>query len=152
MVIKSLTNQEFSEYGSVLSIPNLNETKTDELTYWKGISTCEMGHMTTGLLRVNPRKPIIKELERHNNTTEIVSVLSGSGIMYFAKPDESPEKSVQAFQVKQGESFSMFPGTWHSLIIPENNKNVDLLILFKEGTEDSDLDFRQLSEPLTIES
>ena len=150
MELKFLTNQDFSEYGLVLSIPNDNETKTDELQYWRGISTCSMGRMTTGLLRVNPRKPVINELERHLETPEIVTILEGSGIMYFAKPCDTPEKSLSGFKVYQGDSFLMLPGTWHSLILPENDKDVKLLILFKEGTEDLDLDIRQLSIPLKV--
>lgn len=150
MKLKTITEQDFSEYGTLLSSPNDDVTRTDELQYWRGISTCTMGKMTSGLLKVFPREPVISELERHIQTNEIVTVLSGSGIMGFAKPGDTPEDSLKFFQVRQGDSFSMFPGTWHSLILPENDGNVELLILFKEGTEDSDLDFRKLSEPLKV--
>lgn len=150
MVSHEIDKKDFFDYGYTIHEPNLDtrKTKNKDLIYWREVSTFKMDEISTGILEVMPRQTPISKLERHVNTFELVSVLSGGGFIVFAKPEGDPNKTLKAFKVKQGDSFLMRPGTWHSLILPQNNQISKLLILFKKNTEDLDIEFKMLKKPI----
>jgi len=151
MVIESLTECDFTELGVVLSLPNNNRMGDDRFSYWKEIAVFTLGTLTNGLLRVAPRDKVVTELERHSGTPELLTVLSGTGVVTLAAPGESPEGRVRSIRIRQGDSFALDTGTWHGLVIPEGDQEMVLLVQFKQGTEDTDIDFFELKKPIRID-
>lgn len=120
-----LTFENFKAYGIVLSSVN-NEPMADneEFKYWSKVSLLKMHEVvSSGMLFGLKREPLIKKLERHVNTPEVLVALQGDSVICVTEP--SPKGStaidgIQAFYIKQGDAIAMNPGVWHWIPIPVN--------------------------------
>lgn len=152
----ALTAENFRDYGTVLHLVEDKEPMNDnaEFKYWGKISTLEMGPVaTTGMVYANKREPVVKALERHVNTPEVMIALEGDSVICLAKATgESKEISeVQAFYLRQGEAIAMDKGVWHWVPYPVNCELAKIMTVFASGTEHNDLELVDLAEPVKVE-
>lgn len=144
-----LTNDNFKDYGYIISSSNSNPmADNDEFLYLGKVSELNMsGNTSTGILIAHKREYLIKKLERHVNTPEILVALEGDSIICLAKPaleENDKVEGFKAFYIKQGDAFAMHAGTWHWIPIPVSAENSKFLVLFASGTEDNDLVVKDL--------
>ena len=150
----ALTLENFKDYGQVLSISK-GEPMADnvEFMYWGKVTELAMTEMvSTGILVCRKREGLIKSLERHTRTPEVLVALEGDSLICMAKPESvvgaDRIEGIQAFYVRQGEALVMHAGTWHWVPIPVDREESKLLVVFASGTEAEDLEIRDL--PATI--
>ena len=150
-----LTPENFKGYGHVL-----NKTageplaKNEEFTYWSKVAQFNMGpNLSTGLLFAHKRPPVIKSLERHTNTPEILVATEGESVICFAKPSEKGDeiKDIQAFRIRQGDGIVMHAGTWHWVGFPTESAKSTLLVIFASDTESDDLEIKDLPEQVEVD-
>jgi hypothetical protein len=102
------------------------------------------------------RPLVLGKLERHLATPEILAALDGDVIVCAAAPGVDPARckpaEIRAFTLRRGQALWMDKGTWHWLPFPIRTPQVNLLLIFREGTGDDDIEFRELAQPLGIEA
>jgi len=109
--------------------------------------------VSTGILYGHKREPVIKSLERHVDTVEVLVALEGDSAILFAKPSyefEEGYENFKAFYLRQGDAFAMHRGTWHWIAVPISGDICKFLVMFASGTETNDIEVRNLSEPIKI--
>jgi ureidoglycolate hydrolase len=152
----ALTPENFKDYGQILSISN-KEPMADnqEIAYWGKVTELAMTEMvSTGILVCRKREGLIKSLERHTRTPEILVALEGDSLICMAKPESVVStnriEGIQAFHVRQGEALVMHGGTWHWAPVPVNREETKFLVIFASGTEGEDLEIRELPNPIKV--
>ena len=150
-----LTMENFEDYGYVMSKPQLMPNDdNEEIKYWSRTSEFKIdGTTSTGILCANKREMIVKTLERHINTIEAMVALEGDSILCVGKKsvgEDEEIEGIQAFHIKQGDAFYMNEGTWHWAPYPVNSLESKFLVMFASGTEDNDLQVKQLSNEINI--
>jgi ureidoglycolate hydrolase len=155
LTVVDLTPETFRGYGDVLSVgPGTPMANSEEITYWGKVAELQMGARTsTGYMACKPRPGVLKQLERHLRTPEILVALRGDSLVCMAKPSAPGSKSIdglQAFRVKQGQAFAMAPGTWHWAAYPVRREEAMFLVVFASGTEGADLEFTDLDGPRAV--
>jgi len=155
LTVVDLTPESFRGYGSVLSVsPGIPMADSEEITYWGKVAELEMGaHVSTGYLACKPRSGVLKQLERHLGTPEILVALRGDSVVCMARPSAPGSKGIsglQAFHVRQGQAFAMSPGTWHWAGFPTGKTEAVFLVVFASGTEGEDLEFTDLESPREV--
>lgn len=156
LTIVDLTPESFRGYGSVLSTgPGAPMADSEEITYWGKVAELEMGaRVSTGYLSCKPRPAVLKQLERHLRTPEILVALGGDSLVCMARPSAPGSKGIaglQAFRVRQGQAFAMAPGTWHWAGFPTGKTAAVFLVVFASGTEGDDLEFMDLDAPRAVQ-
>jgi hypothetical protein len=110
-----LTPASFRAYGHVISTRRGRPlAKNTEIIYWGKVSLLEMGKtVSTGVLFGHERKAIVKSLERHTSTPEVLVALEGDSAICFGKPSlgDGQIQGIKAFYIAQGEAIAMHPGT-----------------------------------------
>ena len=150
-----LNTESFKDYGYVMSKSQLNpNADTDEFKYWSKVSEFKLkGAVSTGILCPSKREMVVKCVERHVNTVEILVALEGDSIICVGKQsncDDEEIKDIQAFHIKQGDAFVMNEGIWHWVPYPVNTMECKFLVMFASGTEDNDCEIKQLSNEIKI--
>ena len=149
-----LTSTSFKPYGYVISATKGKPlANNSELTYWTKVSLLKMGEtVSTGVLFGHEREAVVRSLERHKKTPEVLVALEGDSVVCFAKPSSSHGRirGIRAFYVRQGGAICMHTGTWHWAAFPVNVKKCKFLVLFAADTETSDLEIRNLPEEIGI--
>ncbi len=153
--VLELTPESFLGYGSVLSVgPGTPMANSEEITYWGKVAELEMGaRVSTGYMFCKPRKGVLKQLERHLRTPEILVALRGDSLVCLARPSAPGSRNIdglQAFHVRQGQAFAMAPGTWHWAAFPLRRAEAVFLVAFASGTEGADLEFTDLDSPRSV--
>ena len=149
LTVVGMTQESFQGYGEVLSVgPGAPMGSSEEFTYWGKVAELKVGDMvSTGYLSCKPRAGVLRQLERHLHTPEILVALRGDSLVCMARPSASGSKSIdglQAFHVRQGQAFAMAPGTWHWAAFPIGKTEAVFLVVFASGTEGADLEFTAL--------
>jgi ureidoglycolate lyase len=151
--IVDLTPESLSGYGRLLSeTENDPMAENDEFMYWGRVQVLDIpGELSSGILVGRKRDAIVSQLERHIDTPEILTSLSGDSVIALAKSgDSAPDfSSLKAFRISQGQSFVMDSGTWHWIPFPVKDET-RFLVLFAKGTEENDLEIAELGNPLSI--
>jgi ureidoglycolate hydrolase len=149
-----LTPAGFRPYGHVISTATGNPSSVNnELTCWSKVSLLQVGKTaSTTLLFCHRRRPVVKKLERHVHSPEVLVPLDGDSVICVGKPSSGRDaiRGIRAFYLRQGEAIAMHAGTWHYLPFPVKAKQCKLLVLFSSRTEESDLKFRDLPEEVRI--
>jgi ureidoglycolate hydrolase len=144
-----MTSESFKEYGQIISNKQgAPMADNQEFSYWGKVSELSMSNVvSTGVLYGNKRGPVIKSFERHNNTHEVLVALEGDSVLCCGKPSINNDNTIdgiQAFYIKEGAAFAMYPGTWHWIPVPLLDNPSKFLVLFASGTEANDLEIKDL--------
>jgi ureidoglycolate hydrolase len=150
-----LTSESFKDYGTVLSqMQSAPIADNVEFKYWEKISHLSMGMVaSTGVLIGKKRDTILKCLERHITTPEVLVALEGDSIICVGKPTETGGHiidDIKAFNIKQGDAFAMHAGTWHWIPYPTKDEQCKLLVIFSVDTEKNDLEVKNLIEEIKV--
>jgi ureidoglycolate hydrolase len=153
MKIKStrMTKENFADYGRFISRHNQTREAGNDYAYTGNLAHIDLDTATVGHLTAYAHAPKYDSLERHKDTAEMLVILSGGGTILFAKPGDDSNDGLVALEVKKGDTIVMKPSTWHGLMTPINCDSVDIIVVFKKGTEDNDLIFQDLDEAVEIE-
>jgi ureidoglycolate hydrolase len=149
-----LTVENFRDYGSLLHLVDeepMNDN--EEFQYWGKISSLEMGPtVSTGMVYAHRREPVVRVMERHLDTPEVMVALEGDFIICVGQASDKNEniEGVKAFYVKQGEAFALGKRVWHWAPYPVDSEGCKILIAFASGTEDNDLELKDLEEPMKV--
>lgn len=150
-----MTAENLAGYGRVLTETTADATADgEEFAYWGRIGFLEMpGRLSAGILRCKSREKRVSQMERHRETPEILTALSGASVIVLAKPeDQGPDFStLRAFRVPPGRSFVMEKGTWHWIPYPEGGEAV-YQVIFADKTEDDDLEVVDIGSPAIVGS
>jgi ureidoglycolate hydrolase len=151
-----LDAEEFKSYGQIISASHGKPlADEEEFIYWGKVSELVMGErISTGVLICRNRARIVSKLERHVLTPEILVAVSGDSLICVAKPSSGdggePIEGIQVFRIRQGDAFVMAAGTWHWIPFPADREQAKYLVIFASGTEDEDLEVRELDAPISI--
>jgi len=147
---KPMIDENFSEYGQLIRQPERVREAGDSHAYVGNLVHLKANEITVGYLTAYAHDPFYETLEQHKDTAEMLVILSGQGAIPFAKPGDDANDGLTALHVKQGDTILMKPAVWHGLITPVDCESVDLLVVFKVGTEENDLHFEDLENTLEI--
>lgn len=149
--VEELTDKAFSPYRSVMDHkklkPKINE---EDFTFWDDLAKMDIsGKTEIGFLEVISRGPEFSEFERHTQTEETFFALEGEVIALVAAPSPGQDLpdagTAKAFRLEAGNGIYMREGTWHWLPYPLQ-ESARLLVVFREGTPDDDLEIKDLNE------
>ena len=106
----------------------------------------------TGQLNCRYRDKILKKVERHLQTHELMVALKGDSLICVASAslDAPEEKDIHCFAVKEGTVLMMDKAVWHWIPYPLQEPGSEFLVLFRDGTGADDLNFHELKEKLWI--
>ena len=152
---QELTRESFADYGELLSIgKGAPLCANEEITYWGKISRLTMGaDISTGLMITNRRAAVLTQMERHNETPEVLVAIEGYSVICFAAPTLPGQdiSKIAAFHVSPGDAIALSAGTWHWAAYPLQTDFAKFIVMFADNTESSDLEVRELSEEITVE-
>ena len=147
--VQDLQAETFAPYGTVLD-PELAAPKICEefFTFWDALAEMQIeGKTTVALLEVVARSPEFSNLERHARTEEVFIALDGSVIFPVGAPSPGaalPDPAtVKAFRLPAGKGVLLRKGCWHWIPFPLHAR-ARLLVIFRAGTPDEDLDIQDL--------
>lgn len=149
-----LTPAGFRPYGYVISTAKGKPFLDDnEVTCWSKVSLLEVGKTaSTTVLFCHRRQPVVKKLERHVRTPEVLVSLEGDSAICVGKRSSGRGaiRGIRAFYLRQGDAIAMHAGTWHYPPFPVKAKQCKLLVLFASGTEATDLKYGDLPQEVRI--
>lgn len=154
--MQELTAENFNDFGHIIS----SKTKepmadNEEITYWGKVTQFQMGpEVSTGYLHVHKRQPVLKALERHKKTPEILVATEGQSVFCFAKASSGENEEigeVKAILLKQGDAVVIHKGCWHWAGYPADCDRATLLVMFTIDTEQDDLEIKDLAEDIEVE-
>jgi len=153
--IQPLTIEKFKRYGQVVMPPETAEPTiaNDDLTYWKQQALVKIkGDIEIGVLKVKKHEMMFNEMEKHNETPEMLIGLDGDFVVPVAPPSEDiPSlEQIEAFHVKHGQAIIMDTDCWHGGPKPLDKNEVTILVIFKDNTSQNDLVLKELREPCRI--
>ncbi len=145
-----LTRAAFRAYGRVLSaVEEKAAVENEELSYWGKIASAQYGSASVGLVQCKKRPGRVRKMERHVKTREILVDLDHDSLICVAKPGDAME-AMKAFLVRQGQAFIMDEGVWHCIPFPVGRKQSRFLVVFASGTEEDDLEVKDLQDPVAL--
>jgi ureidoglycolate hydrolase len=151
---RKLTPAGFRPYGYVVSTAKGKAfLDNNEVTCWSKVSLLQLGKTaSTTLLFCHKREPVVRKLERHVHSPEVLVGLDGDSVICVGKPSSGRGaiRGMRAFYLMQGDAIAMHAGTWHYAPFPVRAAQSKLLVLFSSRTEESDLKFRELPQEVRI--
>jgi ureidoglycolate hydrolase len=113
------------------------------LNLWNQIFTLP-GASEATYLQVKKRPYILKRMERHQKSVEIVVALNHGVILPLAPWGElnAVEQDIRAFYLPAGQGIKIYEGVWHIAPFPLE-ETAEVLVLFAQGTGTDDLEFQE---------
>jgi len=99
---------------------------------------------SSGVVECAPRPRVIRRMERHVRTPEVLVCLDGEAVVCLAGPQESAAgalKDIRALKVRPGQGFVLDTGAWHAIPFPSGSAPARFLVIFRSGTGRDDLQF-----------
>jgi hypothetical protein len=125
-----------------------------ETSYFDTVDDLGLGApCSSGVVEGRPRPKILRRVERHHQTREVLVALEGEAISCLAPPQEPGAAGLQgmvAVRIKPGQALVLETGAWHGSPFPVGRKPARLLVIFRSGTGRNDLEFRDLPEPVRV--
>lgn len=142
------TAENFAAFGVVLSTEGTQPTLVEkEYNFRPALCVLEGEGYAVNLLTCKKRELTIDRVERHLRTKEILIALDTQGlIVVVAPPGEHWEESdLRAFYMAPGTGLALEEGVRHFLPYPIA-RDTDCVVLYRKGTEQTDLTFEPLSK------
>lgn len=154
MKIQPISPDNFSEFGSILNeYPFVPLDPNEEFT-WKDMSgdLKMFSPSCTGQLNCRFRDKVLKKVERHLKTPELMVALKGDSLLCVAKAtlDAPQEQDVRCFEVKEGTVLMMNTAVWHWIPYPLQEPGSEFLVLFRDGTGADDLNFHEFGSDIQV--
>lgn len=132
---EKLTVEAFSPFGSFMSVTepegsHLGDFYNDKVLFHVSGS---MPMAFSSLVLHKPDSMIVKKVEYHNSTGEVIVVMDDDVIIHVAPPTNAPVPELtKAFIVSRGTVIQIKTGVWHNGCFPVNNKEAHVLIVLPE--------------------
>ncbi len=142
-----LTLEEFLPFGFYANMLETDATKLGEppIEFFRDLVQQDLGTCSTvsySNCRIEPRAPIIDNLECHSKTAECMLPLDNDILLQVAPATPSgtgPELDrITVFQVPCGTMVVMRPGTWHHGPFALNERPTNILVALPERTYAND--------------
>ncbi|MDF2614413.1 MAG: Ureidoglycolate hydrolase [Clostridia bacterium] len=146
--VKKLTQDNFKEYGVILSTDYFEQNGGDSnFGWWENLAVFEgIDRVSVNILRAKTRELIVEKLEYHNDTEEAVIPLGGKDqIIVVAKKGVLIEDEIEAFYLEGTKGVVLNKGVRHFIPYPVEG-DVDNLIIFKDQTGANDLILEELQD------
>lgn len=151
-----LTATAFQPYGKIMTDGlDLPMSDNEEITYWGKVSVLNIpGLISTGIMLALDREKVVTKMERHTKTAEILVALDGDSVVCVGTQtsDGSGIADIAVFTVRQGDAVALDTGIWHWAPFPCGTKPAKYIVIFANDTETSDMDFKETTETVYIES
>lgn len=151
--VMNLTEDNFKEFGSVISIKNRKPDDEDQKFGWyeKLGFFKETPNISLNILKAKKRKFEIDKLEYHKETPEAMIPMGGESVVVVVAPEgDLDESKIKAFYINKNEGVMLDKGVRHFIPYPLE-VDTECLIVFKHGTGADDLIYEQLSRVYKIE-
>lgn len=148
---KKVTSENFASFGRLVRLPEVEPTASGQtFKFWSDIAHYNIdGETEIGLCTVYAQPEIsVEQLERHNQTPEILIPVDAAFMLPLLLDGNSPEQA-ECFQVEPGEAVVIDESVWHGPCIPVGKKECTYFVIFRRGTPHTDVEFRAVS-PITI--
>lgn len=125
--VELLSSESFSEFGTVIAVPNSEPTKQgDGWRCWNYISMMSVDtDIGLGIVETSTRPYEIELMERHDQREEMLLAVEGDIIQPVATYEtlvdgnEKPKiDRVRCFLIKKGQGIILRKGIWHSPAFP----------------------------------
>ncbi len=148
----ALTRASFRDYGQIMSEgEGKAASENEEFTYWGKVARFTFQQQASaGVLVCRKRPAVVRSIERHLKTPEVLINLDGDCLICLARPGEGLDE-LKAFRVRQGQAFALHAGTWHWIPFPLRQAECRFLVIFRFGTEEEDLEVKELPAPVELE-
>lgn len=154
-----VTEEAFSKYGKLFRYKPSEKpyADTDMLTVWYPLVEHDPGEGRTILLLTEKKRPmVLTVMERHVKTMEVFYCVEGRCVACFApatNPDDPNEQppidKIEAFIMDGVAAFTINRGEWHHPGYPITD-TASQFVDFRTGTEPSDVENKDLPEPVKI--
>ncbi len=144
--INHIDEENFSQYGQVISMPHGNGDASEAAAGLEiyhgvlGIMNCD-GPVQIGMYYSEKRSEAICQLERHKDTQELLFAVDGAFIVPAAISENGGcdlnPGDVNVFLVKQGEGILFNRGIWHTSPIPAD-ESCTVMVAFRYDTPNED--------------
>lgn len=147
--IEILSREAFAPFGRVLSTNDCTPERTPGVYDWfpnlGDVSGADK--VSINMLTVKMREFFCKKFERHEHTTESLIPLTAGVIVSCIAPGAVSADRVHAFYVPVGTGICFNANVWH--FAPHSiGSDSTCLVVFKDGTGNTDMIFDELSEPV----
>lgn len=151
--VMNLTEDNFKEFGSIISIKNRRPDVEDQKFGWyeKLGFFKETQNISLNILKAKKREFEIDKLEYHKETSEAIIPMGGESVVVVVAPEgDLDESKIKAFYINKNEEVMLDKGVRHFIPYPLE-VDTECLIVFKLGTGADDLIYEQLSGVYKIE-
>jgi ureidoglycolate lyase len=151
--VMNLTEDNFKEFGSIISIKNRRPDVEDQKFGWyeKLGFFKETQNISLNILKAKKREFEIDKLEYHKETPEAIIPIGGERVVVVVAPEgDLDESKIKAFYINKNEGVMLNKGVRHFIPYPLE-VDTECLIVFKHGTGVDDLVYEQLSGVYKIE-
>ena len=147
MIITSqqITVDNFDKYGKTVLLPSIKPTSENETyKFWSDIANYHIdGKTEIGLCTVyKQEKEVIKSLEKHNDTPEILIPIDAPFILPLQLEGK---EDLEAFVVNPGEAVVIEKGIWHGPCIPRHAPECTYFVIFKQNAPHTDVHFKDIT-------
>jgi ureidoglycolate hydrolase len=158
IALKSITKDNFSDYGKYFDESDITPTYSDTaFDWWNAVGIIDIqGKTSLGVVKPNFNSEFAEQVfEQHSKTPEVLIPIDDDVIVLVGKvkafdnavPDED---DFEAFLVPKGKAVSLNPGVWHHAPMTLSG-SVRTIVLFKENTSFEDIVVKDLSkQELTV--
>ena len=152
-----LTAEDFAPFGEILAPfpgrkPDANEAEFSFTTAALPKDLTDDAMLAN--LVCKPRNFVLRKLERHNDTPEMLAAMDGDSLLCAAPPSADPAAcgpgDITAVRINRGQAVLLRPGTWHWIPFPLLDKPSLFLLMFRDKTGENDLEIMDLRKEFSI--
>ena len=150
--VGSILTNEFSRFGVVYNRESRPADDENENFEWRSpYERLEAGEYTLSMLTCKKRDLLVKEMERHLQTVEVMIALDDDVYIPVGEPGDEWDGKISVFLVPRGSGIVLNKGVRH--FIPYTlNHDCNCTIIYKANTAEGDLELEALDEPCRIEA
>jgi ureidoglycolate hydrolase len=144
IVLMNMGNLIASGLGERIYLPDTTPDRDNaNLNLWNQVFTLP-GASEATYIQVKKRPYLVKRMERHRRSVEIVIALNKGVIIPLAPVGEliTVENDIKAFYLPAGQGIKIHEGVWHVAPFPLE-VTAEVLVLFAKETGKDDLEFQE---------
>ncbi len=138
--VRSINNESLKSMAKHICLPGKSpDRSTINCNVWSNIFGFDFP-VEANFLEVKKRSLLLKQMEKHAHTPELVISLNGPTIVPLAPAGDlgCSQENMLAVVLDQGEGLLLEPGTWHLAPFPVND-TAEVLVIYKKGTSQDDM-------------
>ncbi len=149
---QNLTKHNFSDFGTVIENNREPDYSSLDVDYWSNLHVWDNQEtevsINFGICK--KRKPVVEEMERHLNSSEILIPIESSLYIVVGSDINTARENIKLFRLRPGQIVFFKKRIWHAAPFPERKKG-RFFVLYKQGTSENDFNFAQLDSRINLE-